>query len=506
MLEERVKCKELLDKVMEPIEVAEKIIPRKGTIACSGMGQMGTPKVVPPALARYAQETGEKFELNLITVGSAAPELDGELAKINAIRRRYNYQNNPVIRAKIHEGITQYYDTHLSEFPEILRCGFLEPMCGKVDVALLEVTAVKEDGSLIPVFSVDILPTLVRLAEKIVLEVAYTKPLDIEGIHDIFDPGVPPNRRVIPITKVDDRVGTTYVPCDPKKVVAVVESEAKEKEVFYGRPTAIEEKIAENLIDFLNQEVSEGRLPKNLLPLQTGIGPVGEAIVSALAKSDFENLSVWTEVLQVNWIDLIDTGQLRCASSSVLYMPPHEEARNKRLVDNIDDYKKHIVLRPIEVSNSHEMIRRMGVIAMNQAVEVDIYGFVNSSHVLGGKVVNGIGGSVEFARDAYLSIFLLSSTTKGGKISRIVPMVTHVDTVDHDVDVVITEQGWADLRGKSPVERAKEIIDKCAHPDYKDALFDYLERAVKKVRGHMPHLLDEAFSWHLRYMETGSMK
>ena len=74
------------------------------------------------------------------------------------------------------------------------------------------------------------------------------------------------------------------------------------------------------------------------------------------------------------------------------------------------------------------------------------------------------------------------------------------------MDVFITERGVADVRGLSPKERAKVIIEKCAHPDYQPMLRDYFERAQSTVGGHTPHIVSEALSWHSRFLETGSMK
>ncbi len=127
--------------------------------------------------------------------------------------------------------------------------------------------------------------------------------------------------------------------------------------------------------------------------------------------------------------------------------------------------------RPAEISNNPEVIRRLGVIAMNTALEADIFGNINSTHVVGTKMMNGIGGSGDFTRNGYLS----SSPAlrhKGGVISNIVPMVSHVDHSEHSVDIIVTEQGIADLRGKDPVQRAYEIINNCAHPAYRPLLLD----------------------------------
>jgi succinyl-CoA:acetate CoA-transferase len=143
---------------------------------------------------------------------------------------------------------------------------------------------------------------------------------------------------------------------------------------------------------------------------------------------------------------------------------------------------------------------------MNTALEADIYGNTNSTHIMGTTMVNGIGGSGDFSRSAGLVIMMTSSVTKGGAVSCIVPHVTHVDHTEHEVHIIVTEQGLADLRGLSPQEKVPLIINNCAHPDYQPILRDYFQRARHKSVGHTPMLLDEAYALHVRYQKTGSMK
>jgi succinyl-CoA:acetate CoA-transferase len=201
------------------------------------------------------------------------------LAKIDVIKRRYTFQNNPVIREKIDNGFVHYYDVWLGEFPRQLKYGFLEDKCGPIDVAVVEAVEIEEDGSIVPSLSVDNIPLLVQLAKKIVIELNITRPAELKGIHDIY---LPKPREPIPITKVNQRVGLPFIKCNPKKKAAIVVSQLPEKEVFYGKPTAIEEKIVENLFHFLLNEVDKGRLKKSLYPLQTGVGPIGDIISSKL--------------------------------------------------------------------------------------------------------------------------------------------------------------------------------------------------------------------------------
>jgi succinyl-CoA:acetate CoA-transferase len=137
------------------------------------------------------------------------------------------------------------------------------------------------------------------------------------------------------------------------------------------------------LFEFLSSEVAKGRLKKSLYPLQTGIGPIGDLIGSKLVEYDFNNVEVWTEVAQVSYLDALYAGKVSSISGAVLYVPPWDRKRWDQLIGNLSEYKKHVVLRPIEITNSHEMITRFNVISMNQAVEIDIYGSVNMSHILG---------------------------------------------------------------------------------------------------------------------------
>ena len=173
------------------------------------------------------------------------------------------------------------------------------------------------------------------------------------------------------------------------------------------------------------------------------------------------------------------------------------------LFADLNFFHDKILMRPAEISNNPEVIRRIGVIAMNTALEADIFGGVNSTHVLGTKMMNGIGGSGDFTRNAFLSIFSCPSITKGGMISNIVPMVAHADHSEHSVDIIVTDQGIADLRHKDPVERAREIIDKCAHPMYRELLTDYLNLGKG---GQTPHSLRAAFAFHNAFNETGDMR
>ncbi len=497
MLDNRLRREDLKGKVMSA-EDASMFIKHGMTIATSGFTPSGYPKAVPLALAKRA-ENGEKIEISVITGASVGDELDGALSRSGVMVRRYPYQTNKSSRDAINDGSVMYQDMHLSHVPQFIDYGFF----GKINVALVEALAITEDGGIIPTTSVGVMPQAIKNADIVIVEINTSQPMALEGVHDIYMTEKPPHRKPIPITSSGDRIGTPYIPCDPEKIVAIVVTDIGDD----VRPLApIDEdskKISRHIIEFLEKEVKVGRLPENLLPLQSGVGSVANAVLGGLVESKFENLTCYTEVIQDSMLDLIDAGKVTIASGTSF--TPSEEGL-KRLLNNIDHYAKYCILRPMEISNNPEVARRLGVIAMNTAIEVDIYGHINSTNIMGSRMMNGLGGSGDFTRNGYLSIFTTVSTAGRGGISSIVPMVSHVDHTEHDVEVIVTEQGLADLRGTSPRERARLIIEKCAHPDYKDMLYDYLERAEKGKFKHEPHIMSEALSWHARFLETGTMK
>jgi succinyl-CoA:acetate CoA-transferase len=495
-IKELVANKKLRDRITTAEEAA-RLIKADMTLGCSGFTPSGYPKVVPTAIAKRAEAEGP-IPLSIWTGASTGPEMDGELARTGCTRRRFPYQTNDDLRKGINSGDIQFADIHLSHNAQNLRYGFY----GKVDVAIIEALRVTEDGGIVPTSSVGNSNAFVELADKVIVEVNTAQPEGLYGIHDIYSPDNPPNRKPIPISNVHDRIGVPYLPCAPDKIVAIVPSNVLDSQRPLAPVDEISSKMASNLIDFLSVEVKNGRLPKGLLPLQSGVGNIANAVLAGLSEWPTDGLTVYTEVIQDAVFELLDTGKIAFASSTALTPSPDGAAK---YYPRINDFKDRIVLRPQEISNNPEVVRRLGVIAMNTAVEVDIYGHINSTMAGGTKMLNGIGGSGDFARNAYLTAFLCPSTSAGGKISKVVPFCSHIDHTEHDVDIIVTEYGIADLRGLSPRERSKEIIDKCAHPDYQDALRDYKRRA-ELGKGHEPHILYEAFSWHERLRVIGSMK
>ncbi len=427
------------------------------------------------------------------------PEIDGSLVEAGVVQIRLCHQANPIMAKAINRGEIRYADMGPYIFANQVRYGFF----GGLDLAVIEAVQVTEEGGIIPSTCVADCPTLVQVAKRVVVEINENLPLEMTGIHDIVIPENPPNRQALLINSPADRVGTPYIPVDSTKIAGVIISKEPSRPIPREGVSEESQQIAYHLITFFEREVSEGRMPENLLPLQTGLGSIGEAILKGLGESGFHDLQTFSALLNDSILDLIDLGKIKSVSGTGLYFSSEGFSR---FYENIERYREFIVLRPVDISTYPELIQRLGVIALNGAVEVDIYGHINSSHIGGGRVITGVAGSVEYARNGFLSIFMTPSVGKRGDISRIVPMVAHVDHTEHDVHIIVTEQGLADLRGLDPRERALEIIKSCAHPDYRPLLMAYFERAKSEVGGHEPQLLDEAFSFHKRLKETGSMR
>jgi len=495
-VKERIKFKPLQRRVLTAGEAAS-FVENGMRIGTCGTMTAGYPVSFFEALSQRG-EKGDKFKVDLWSCAPLGPEVDGRLAEVGLLNRRLAHQANPALAKAINKGEVHYADMGAAWVPLEVRKGSL----GKLNLAVIEAVEITNDGFVVPTLCVGDEATFLRYADNVIVEINVNLPLELSGIHDIYIPDSPPKRKPIPINRVTDRIGAPYIEVDPEKIRGVIISDKKTTPPARAPIDDISRQIARNIISFFETEVENKRLPENLLPFQTGLGGIGGAILSELGQSRFENLEVHSALLDDGVLDLIDSGKIKAASGVGLFFT--SEAL-QRLFKDVKRYKEKIILRPIDIVNAPEVIRRLGVIAMNTAIEMDIYAHINSSHVGGTRIMTGVAGSIEFARNGYLSIFMAPSVTREGSVSTIVPMVSHVDHTEHEVSVIVTEQGWADLRGLDPRERAKEIIEKCAHPDYKPLLWDYFREAESKG-GHEPHILSKAFDFHLRLMEKGTMK
>ncbi|MBO5824239.1 MAG: succinate CoA transferase, partial [Prevotella sp.] len=471
-------------------------------IALSGFIPSGSAKAVTKELAKIAtaeHEAGREFQVGLFTGASTGQSTDGDLAIAQAIRYRAPYTTNADFRKQVNMGNVAYNDIHLSQMAQELRYGFL----GEVDWAILEVCDLEEGETTCKAYLTSaggISPTAARLAKHVILEHNTFHSPDAKYLHDVYELQDPPHRQAIPIINVSDRIGKPYVEIDASKIVGVVECHIPDEARAFKDLDPVTEQIGNNVAEFLVADMKRGIIPPSFLPLQSGVGSTANAILAALGQNkSVPDFNIYTEVLQDAVVEMMLEGRVKDASTCSLTVT--NESLMK-VYGNIDYFKNHLTLRQSEISNHPEIIRRLGIIAINTALEVDIYGNANSTHISGTKMMNGIGGSGDFERNAYISIFTCPSVAKAGMISSIVPMVSHHDHTEHDVNIIVTEQGVADLRGKSPIQRAQCIIENCAHPDYKQLLWDYLKLAKG---GHTKHYLPAAFAMHDTLARKGDM-
>ena len=482
---------------------AASLIKNGQSLGLSGFTPAGAPKAVTRELAKIAEEEhakGNPFKVNLFTGASTGDSTDGVLTRADAIDFRAPYTTNGDFRKMVNAGKIRYNDLHLSMMAQDLRYGFYGP----IHWGILEVCKIEEVGENYRVYLTaagGIAPTVARLAEKVILELNSFHSEGAALIQDVYEPLDAPFRQPIPIVHPGDRIGKPYIELPKAKVVGVVECNLPDEARAFKGSDPVTDQIGHNVAQLLLSDMKRGIIPSTFLPLQSGVGTTANAILGALGTDpNIPDFNVYTEVLQNAVVDMLLEGRVKSASTCSLTV---SNDCLYQIYDNINDVKDRLTLRPSEISNSPEVIRRLGVIAINTAIEVDIFGNANSTHISGTKMMNGIGGSGDFERNAYISIFTCSSVAKDGLISSIVPFVSHQDHSEHDVNVIVTEQGVADLRGKSPMERANLIIENCAHPDYKPLLRDYLKIATG---GQTHHNLPVAFAMHDTLSRKGDMR
>jgi succinate CoA transferase len=480
-------------------EEAAELIHDGATVAFSGFTGAGAAKDVPRALAARARrlhEAGKPFQIRVLTGASTGPSLDDALAEAEAISWRAPYQSSPILRKQINEGRVAFVDMHLSHVPQAVLFGFFGP----VHFAVIEATEVTEDGRVFLTNSIGASPTFLQVAERVVIELNRFHSRRASEMADIVIPKPPPHRSALDLDHPLERIGKPFARVDPDKIAGIVETFQPDELGSFDPPDSVSKAIAEHVVRFLIEERAAGRIPPGFLPLQVGVGNIANAVLGSLgANTNIPPFSMYTEVFQATAFELMMAGRIVGASTCGIMLRPEQMIE---LVGELEFVFPKLVLRPQEISNNPAVVRQLGVIAMNTALEVDLYGHVNSTHLCGQKMVNGIGGSGDFTRNAYLSIFMCPSVAKGGKISTVVPMCPHVDHNEHSVQIVVTDQGLADLRGLAPRERSRLLIDRCAHPAYRDYLHRYVREAGS---GHIHHDLSRCFELHQKLLREGTM-
>lgn len=490
----RIRHPASLGKIMKAEEAA--LLFRDGMMVATSGSTMGFPKATFGALAERIKAEGG-LKIDLLCAGPLSSEFEDILFDAGGIRKRIGAVGGAKLREGINRGEVTFIEGKGSSLPLQVKRGWFGPL----DMAVIEAVGLTEDGQIIPSTAVYDAPEWIAAASQVIVEINLNRPLSLGGLHDVYQRGDDP----IPIAGNDNplkRIGVPYFPVDPGKIKAIVISDLGDKPSKEAKPDAMGAVIGQYLVDFFRKEIATGRLSESLPPFELGFGELFGSMMQKIGQGGFRNFRFHLPMVTDPVFELVEAGKVDWVEGIALRLSTDAW---KRFEKEPDRYKKFIVLRPFTVINSPELIQRMGVTAINGCLEMDLQGQVNSSHLLGAKIMAGIGGTYDYARNSPCSIFIARSTTKGGAISTIVPFVSHVDHTEHDVDVLVTEQGLADLRGLDPLERAREIIRQCAHPDYRELLSDYLARAEKEP-GHIPVLPEESGSFHRRLKESGSMK
>lgn len=475
------------------------------TIGLSGFTPAGAPKCVPSEIAKKAEAehlSGKDFKINIFSGASTGQSCDGALANAGAIKFRIPYTTNKDFRTHVNNNEISYSDLNLSNTATQIRQGYL----GQVDWAIIEACEVEQCGNKARIYLTaagGISPTVCRLAQKgIIIELNSFHSKSCMGIHDVYEIEDHPYRKPITILKTVDRIGKPYVEVDADRIIGIIACNVPDEARSFKDADGVTTQIGQNVADFLLANLRSGKIPSTFLNLQSGVGSGANAVLGALGSCpEVPNFNIYTEVLQDAPVQLMRDGRVLSASTCSLTVT---NECLQGIYSDMDFFKDKLVLRPSEISNCPEVIARIGVCSLNTAIEVDIYGHVNSTKICGTKMMNGIGGSADFTNNSYLSIFTCGSTTKGGSISSIVPFCSHVDHTSHFVDAIITEYGVADLRGKCSMEKAEEVI-KVAHPDYQPILRDYMKYAAK-TKGHTHHCLSAAFALHDTLARKGDMR
>lgn len=490
----RIKYLPLQDRVVSSKEAAA-VIQNGMTVAFGGYTSSGYPKAVARELAER-KKTEKEFKIFMLS-GSVNGYLETLLGDAKILSGKAPMIESRSLAKLSNEGKIRYVEQQMNKMPELVAQGAF----GKIDVAVVEALRITKEGGIVPTSSIGLLPSILQYAEKIIVEINMAQPAELEELHDIYIPKRYPGREPIPLVSVNQRIGISSIPVDPEKICCIVESEELDDFPEYTPANSNITSVVERLLEFLETECKRnygGKLP----PVQTGFGNLANEIARGLGNSKFRELEFFCGGMQESSLALIAEGKVKAASTGSIQMTSKVQ---KMLKEHWKTFRDTTVIRNIDVTNTGEVIHRLGVFALNSAIEMDIYGNVNSSHITGSRVVNGLGGGANFAQNAQLSVMLMVSENKKGAISTIVPMVSHQDISEHDIDVVVTENGIADLRGKDDIERAYLIIQNCASPLYRPLLSDYIERAIKENGGHHPQNPHEAFEWHRRFKEHGTM-
>ncbi|MCT4633006.1 MAG: 4-hydroxybutyrate CoA-transferase [Firmicutes bacterium] len=345
-------------------------------------------------------------------------------------------------RKAVNENRADYTPCFFYEIPRLFRDGSLD-----IDVAMIQVSEPDEHGFCSYGLSNDYTKPATENAKVVIAEVNKCMP---RTFGDNF----------IHVSKIDAIVETNY---------PLIE---------LPRPQLgdVEKKIGENC----------AKLVEDGSTLQLGIGAIPDAVLLSL--KDKKDLGIHSEMFSDGVVDLYEAGVITNDKKSIHKgkMVVTFMMGTRRLYDFIDN-NPSVELYPVDYVNNPMVIAKNNkMVSINSCIEVDMMGQV-SSESIGLRQFSGTGGQVDYVRGSSMaeggkSIIAMPSTAKGGKASRIVPVLksgSAVTTSRNDVHYIVTEYGIADLRGKTLKDRAMALI-KIAHPDFREDLLKSFEERFEK--------------------------
>ncbi|MFX0107882.1 MAG: GNAT family N-acetyltransferase [Candidatus Hodarchaeota archaeon] len=433
------------DKVATAGEAIKKI--RRGTRILLGTG-CGVPSHLVQELAKNANRMADNEIIHLLTLGntpSAAPKFQEQF-------RHNTFFVSDNIREAVSEGRADYTPAPLSDIPIFFKTRRIP-----IDVALIQVSPPDEFGYCSLGISVDITKTGAENADLVIAQV---------------------NERM-PVTQGDSFIHT--------------------RDIDYLVP------FTEPLLEFEAPDVSErtaqigayaARLIENESTLELGIGTIAKAVTKTLIESGVSDLGIHTEMFSECIIELIDEGIVTNRRKSINKdkITTSFAMGSRFLYDYVNNNPTFEFRETAYVNDPFVISQNRKMVAINTALEVDLTGQVCSDSI-GHKFYSGIGGQVDFIRGASRSeggksIICLKSTALDGTVSRIVPRLGEgagVVTTRGDVDYIITEYGFATLRGRSIRERVLSLIA-IAHPDFRNELLEAAKNMKYVFEDQVPFL------------------
>lgn len=395
-----------------------------------------SPHVRDSDVVTWLQGTGEPLGLTqrLVAQRHALPPLElfvgmlssKTLKPEHADRFRFRGLNGAgTARTLTAANLLDIVPAHVSAVPSLLRSRAI-----RVDVLLLRVRPHTKPGFFTAGVMVDFLPALLQAARCVIAEI---------------------DER-LPVTSQDALVAA-------EDIDVLTECDADEVLIADPEPTEIDRRVAAHVA---------GLIPDGAT-IQLGVGALPVAVCRAL--EHHKNLGVHSGVISDIIVDLVEKGVITPARRMVT-----GGLFGTRRLMNFADGNDMIEMRSSDYTHNHQVLARLpNLYSVNSGVEVDLTGNVNSE-IAAGRYLGAVGGQANFVRGAVASlggrsIMALPSTTPDGKHSRIVASLEGrpVTTTRADIDIVVTEYGIADLRGRSFGERA-ERLRAIAHPDFRDRL------------------------------------